>query len=391
MRRLSWIFALVGLVGCGETRQTIGPVVTSAPAATVPATGAAAPAGGGLELEPVAEGFSQPTFVAHAGDGSGRVFVVEQGGTIRTLDGAMFLDIRERVNSDGNEQGLLGLAFAPDFADSGVFYLNYTAQNDNSVTARFRSADGGGSGDPDSEEVLLDIEDPAANHNGGMLAFGPDGYLYVGLGDGGAANDRFQNGQNRRTLWGKLLRIDVSAPTGYAIPADNPFGAGEAQPEIWAYGLRNPWRFSFDRATGDLYVGDVGQNRLERVSYQPAGAAGGLNYGWPIIEASQCLGGNSCDTAGLVLPVAEYSHDDGCSITGGYVYRGQRYPDLAGAYLYGDYCSGRIWTLRRDGERWAASEALDTSIFISSFGEDEAGEIYVASHAEGAIYRLALR
>jgi glucose/arabinose dehydrogenase len=317
------------------------------------------------------------------------MFVVEQGGTIRTMDGAMFLDIRDRVNPSSNEQGLLGLAFAPDFASSGVFYVNYIARNDNSITARFRSADGGQSGDPASEEVLLDIEDPAANHNGGMLAFGPDGYLYIGLGDGGAANDRFKNGQNLRSLWGKLLRIDVSAATGYATPADNPFDADEALPEIWAYGVRNPWRFSFDRVTGDLYVGDVGQNRLERINYQPAGSPGGQNYGWPIIEASSCLSGDSCDRTGLTLPIAEYSHDEGgCTVIGGYVYRGARYPDLAGTYLYADYCSGKIWTLRRAGESWTPSLALDKSMLISSFGEDEAGELYVVAHNEGAIYRL---
>jgi glucose/arabinose dehydrogenase len=395
MRKTFWIIWLVLLAGCGSSRQTIGPVVTSAPATqAAAATGAPPPTAGGgqLALEPVAEGFTEPTFVTHAGDGSGRMFVAEQGGTIRTLDGAMFLDIRDRVNPSSNEQGLLGLAFAPDFASSGVFYVNYTARNDNSITARFRSADGGTSGDPASEEVLLDIEDPAANHNGGMLAFGPDGYLYVGLGDGGAGDDRFKNGQNLRALWGKLLRLDVSAATGYATPADNPFDADEARPEIWAYGVRNPWRFSFDRATGDLYVGDVGQNRLERINYQPAGSPGGQNYGWPIIEATSCLSGDSCDRAGLTLPIAEYSHDEGgCSVIGGYVYRGARYPDLAGTYLYGDYCSGKIWTLRRAGESWTASQALDKAMLISSFGEDEAGELYVVAHNEGAIYRLVLR
>ncbi len=388
------LLLLVLLVACGDSGiQPLPPIVTPAvaspPAPTAAPTTSASPLR--LDLEPVATGFDRPTFIANAADGSGRLFVVEQAGTIRTTSGQLFLDIRERVNDSGNEQGLLGMAFAPDFAASGVFYLNYTATNDDSVTARFKLSADGLSGDPQSEEVLIRVEDPAANHNGGMLAFGPDGYLYIGLGDGGAANDQFRNGQSRSTLWGKLLRIDVSAPTGYAIPADNPFDPAETRPEIWALGLRNPWRFSFDRATGDLYIADVGQNRFEWLHYQPNADAGGQNYGWPIVEGSACLRGATCDTSGLTLPIAQYTHDEGgCAIVGGYVYRGARYPALAGTYVFADYCLGKIWSAQPDGAGWATTEQLDKPLLITSFGEDEAGEIYVAGQSDGTIYHLTV-
>lgn len=392
-RRLIMLVLLGMMTACGDSgKQPLPPISTVVPATVAPAAATTAPSSGGTRafgLEPVAEGFSEPVFLTHAGDDSGRLYVVEQAGTIRTLDGTLFLDVRERVNDSGNEQGLLGLAFAPDFATSGVFYLNYTATNDDSITARYRLAADGESGDPGSEEILLRIADPAANHNGGMLAFGPDGLLYIGLGDGGAANDRYQNGQNRNSLWGKLLRLDVSASSGYTIPPGNPFGNGETKPEIWAYGLRNPWRFSFDRATGDLFVGDVGQNRVEWLHVQAANAGGGQNYGWPIVEGFACLSGNSCDKTGLTQPVAEYSHaEGGCSVVGGYVYRGTRLPNLVGTYLFGDYCSGKIWTMQADGDRWNTTEALDTELLISSFGEDQAGEVYVVAHNTGAIYRV---
>ncbi|MBA3468853.1 MAG: PQQ-dependent sugar dehydrogenase [Herpetosiphonaceae bacterium] len=395
MRKSSAVLLLlVLLAACGDSGvQPLPPIVTPAPSRPPAPTTPPADSAGALklELEAVASGFDNPTFIANAGDGSGRLFVVEQAGTIRTTDGQLFLDIRERVNDGGNEQGLLGLAFAPDFATSGVFYVNYTATNDDSVTSRFRLTGAGEAGDQQSEEVLLRIEDPAANHNGGMLAFGPDGYLYIGLGDGGAANDQFRNGQNRRTLWGKLLRIDVSAPTGYTVPADNPFSDDATRSEIWALGLRNPWRFSFDRATGDLYIGDVGQNRFEWVHYQPAADSGGHNYGWPIVEGSTCRGNSACDTTGLTLPIAEYSHDGGgCSVIGGYVYRGARYPALVGTYVFADYCLGTIWTTQRAESGWVTTEQLDKDLLITSFGEDEQGEIYVAGQNDGTIYHLTV-
>jgi glucose/arabinose dehydrogenase len=317
--------------------------------------------------------------------------VVEKGGTIRLLPGGEpFLDIVERVGSGGSEQGLLGLAFHPRFRENGLFYVYYTARNGDNVVARFGLTPDGRAGDPASERRLIVQPDPAANHNGGMLAFGPDGFLYIGLGDGGGQNDRYRNGQNRRALLGKLLRVDVDRGDPYAIPPDNPFvGDPDARPEIWAYGLRNPWRFSFDRATDDLYIGDVGQNRYEWVHFQPAGDRGGRNYGWPIVEGDHCLQGEGCDRAGLTPPVAEYPHSQGCSITGGYVYRGARYPLLFGVYLFGDFCSGRLWALTRDGAgAWATSEMLDTEVNLSSFGEDEAGEVYLTDLSRGIVYRL---
>jgi glucose/arabinose dehydrogenase len=226
-----------------------------------------------------------------------------------------------------------------------------------------------------------------------MLAFGPDGYLYLGLGDGGGANDQFDNAQDRATLLGKLLRIDVDRGDPYAVPPDNPFaGQAGARAEIWAYGLRNPWRFSFDRATGDLYLGDVGQSQREWVHFQPAGDPGGRNYGWPIVEGTRCRGGAACQQGGLTPPVAEYTHALGCSITGGYVYRGPRFPPLRGAYLFGDFCSGRVWALARDGAgAWRMTELLRLEARISSFGEDEAGEVYVADLAGGTVARLTAR
>ncbi len=347
-----------------------------------------------LDVEEVASDLAEPLFVTHAGDGSGRIFVVEKGGTIRTVpDGDLFLDIRERVGSDASEQGLLGLAFHPQFEENDLFYVNYTNQEGDTVVARYTAPGDRTQGDPESEQVVLTQDQPAANHNGGMLAFGPDGYLYIGLGDGGGAGDQFGNGQNPDTFLAKILRIDVNAggEQPYTVPRDNPFvGQEGTRPEIWATGLRNPWRFSFDRGTGDLYIGDVGQNRYEWVNYQPAGLREGRNYGWPITEGNHCFDAENCDRTGLTPPVAEYTHDDGnCSITGGYVYRGARYPQLRGSYVFGDYCSGQLWTLARNGENeWVMTEMTDTDRTISSFGEDEAGELYLTDIQDGAVYRV---
>ncbi len=234
---------------------------------------------------------------------------------------------------------------------------------------------------------------PASNHNGGHLAFGPDGFLYVGLGDGGAAGDRFGNGQNGATLLGAMLRLDVNTASPYAIPLDNPFvDDPTVRDEIWAIGLRNPWRYSFDRLTGDLYIGDVGQNKYEEVNLQPAASSGGKNHGWPIMEGSHCYPDDAgqCDQAGLSQPVLEYDHSQGCSITGGYVYRGQAYPVLHGVYLFGDYCSGRVWGLARDIDGgWEVVEFLQQNLRISSFGEDESGELYLMAMDQGVLYRLA--
>ena len=340
--------------------------------------------------------FDRPVFLTPAGDGSGLLYVVEQAGVIHRIDpdapdrSDVFLDVRARVSRDGNEEGLLGLAFAPAFADNGRFYVYYSAADPRrSVLSRFE-VDSDGLADTGSEEVLLEVEQPFPNHNGGMIAFGPDGMLYVALGDGGLAGDPFGNGQNSGTLLGAILRIDTeqAAPGApYAIPADNPFvGEAGARGEIWAYGLRNPWRFSFDRETGDLWTGDVGQNLLEEVNIVRRGA----NYGWNVMEGSRCFRAASCDTDDLQAPVAEYDHGRGCSVTGGYVYRGQRQSQLEGVYLYADFCSGRIWGLRHDGGNVTEQGELANAPFeISSFGEDTAGEVYVLGF-DGGIYTIAV-
>ncbi|MDE2838975.1 MAG: PQQ-dependent sugar dehydrogenase [Chloroflexota bacterium] len=350
-----------------------------------------------LELERVfpALTFERPVLLTHAADGSGEVYVVEQRGVVHRIDPATpertetFLDISGRVSRGGNEEGLLGLAFDPVFAENGRFYVYYSAASPRrSVLSRFHiRADG--LGDPGSESVVLEVAQPYSNHNGGMIAFGPDGMLYVALGDGGSAGDPQRNGQDIGTLLGNILRIDVTQREGgraYAIPADNPFaGRSDARGEIWAFGLRNPWRFSFDRETGDLWTGDVGQNALEEVDIVQRGG----NYGWNVMEGSLCFRPAACDPSPFAAPVTEYGRDAGCSITGGYVYRGQRLPELRGVYLYGDYCSGRIWGLRWDGERVTEQAQLARADFqIPSFGEDGAGEVYVLGF-DGGIYTFA--
>lgn len=374
--------------------DTVAP--TAAPTATpVPTATPTAPTVEGLDvtLEPLAEGLAEPVFAGHAGDGSGRIFVLEKAGRIVALnaDGSQpltFLDIRERVGSSASEQGLLGLAFDPQFLANGRLFVNYTDKNGDTVIARFQANPELTAADPASETTLLTAAQPATNHNGGMLAFGPDGYLYAGLGDGGGANDRYENGQDLGTILGTLLRLNVRGE-GAVAPADNPFvGAENARPEIWAYGLRNPWRFSFDRLTGELWIADVGQNQWEEVNVQPAGSRGGENYGWPIMEGTHCFQADTCAQEGLILPAAEYDHDLGCSITGGYVYRGVAQPALHGVYFYGDYCSGRIWGLApaADGG-WQTAELLKSDAQISSFGETEDGELLVVDYA-GTLFRL---
>ena len=356
-----------------------------------------------LKLAPVAEGLDRPLFVTHADDGSDRLFIVEKPGTVRILsEGRIaerpFLDIRDRVGSSGSEQGLLGLAFAPDYERTGYFYVNYTDRRGDTVVARYQVTVDPNLADPASGAVVLKLKQPAGNHNGGMLAFGPDGRLWIGAGDGGGSNDRYGNGQNPRTLLGKMLRLDVTSDPGqaYVIPADNPWLSSDwngqaVRDEVWAVGLRNPWRYSFDRSTGDLWIADVGQNRYEEINRVPAGSPGGLNFGWPITEGAHCFPEDkACDRRGLETPLFEYSHEEGnCSITGGYVYRGAQIPALAGAYLFGDFCSGKIWALAREGTGWNATAMLDTDLSLSSFGEDEAGELYVTDLNRGGVYRLA--
>ena len=352
-----------------------------------------------LDVEPAFPNLAldRMVYLTHAGDGSDRLFVLLQPGRImlfpndRSVESAtVFLDIRERVSDRGNEEGLLGLAFDSDYATSGHLYLYYTASAPRrSVVSLFSvHPDDSNRADPASEQIILQMPQPFSNHNGGMLAFGPDGLLYIGVGDGGSAGDPRGNGQNPDTLLGSILRIDprsLGNGRSYSIPPDNPFvGMDGFREEVWAYGLRNPWRFSFDPETADLWAGDVGQNRYEEVDIiQP-----GRNYGWNVMEGHHCFL-QICDQTGLELPVIEYPLTGGnCSVTGGYVYRGSQLPFLHGAYVYGDFCSGRIWALRHDGQGVTQHLTLaDTDLRISSFGEDASRELYILSF-DGKIYHL---
>ena len=342
--------------------------------------------------------FQRMVFLTYPGDGSNRLFLVLQPGCIMVFpndesvsSAKEFLNIQNRVNDEGNEEGLLGLAFDPDYATNGFFYVYYSAGGPRrSVVSRFSvSEDDPNRADYVSEEVILVVPQPYGNHNGGNILFGPDGYLYIGLGDGGSGGDPQGNGQNPGTLLGSILRIDPRTPSvgrNYSIPSDNPFvGVPGFREEIWAYGLRNPWRFSFDSETDELWAGDVGQNRWEEIDIVIKGG----NYGWNIMEGAHCFRPSvSCDETGLELPIMEYPHGEGCSVTGGYVYRGPRLPSLNGAYIYGDFCSGKIWALRYDGQRVTDHTLLvDSDLQISSFGQDQEEELYILSF-DGRIYRL---
>ena len=424
MSRTTWaVMLLVALVACGEPSRpdTIAvPVAQQEAATSAPASPTPLPAPSPrpviptpsvphepLTPAPLTELAVEPAFPAlslsrmvgmsYPPDGSDQLYVVLQPGRIVSfpndpnVDTAeLFLDIRDRVNDRGEEEGLLGLAFDPQYAANGHLYVYYSASGPRrSVVSRFSASADGRRADPGSERVLLEVAQPFSNHNGGQIAFGPDGYLYIALGDGGSRGDPHGNGQDLTTLLGSILRIDVRAVESegaYAVPSDNPFvGRAGTRPEIWAYGLRNPWRFSFDRATGDLWTADVGQNRFEEVDViRP-----GLNYGWNVMEGEECFVRSDCDRTGLEMPVVEYGREGGCSVTGGYVYRGSRLPSLYGAYVYGDYCSGRIWALRHDGDEVIEHlQIADSSLRIPSFGEDADGDLYVLSF-DGTIYRFA--
>ncbi len=364
-----------------------------------------------IETELIASGFQRPVDIANAGDGSGRLFIVEKVGRIRIIqaDGSVatepFLDISDRVNSGANERGLLGLAFHPEYGQNGYFYVNYTTSRSvagtdsgDTIVARYSLGDGTDQADPDSEKILLTLDQPYSNHNGGDLLFGPDdGYLYISTGDGGRGGDPLGAGQDKDRLLAKLLRIDVDGGDPYAIPPDNPFvGEEGAQPEIWAWGLRNPWRIAFDLETFDLYIADVGQNAYEEVNFEPADSPGGVNYGWNLMEGMHCYNRPTCNEDGdLTLPVFEYGRSLGQSITGGEVYRGSRYPGLDGAYFVADYVTGRLWALSRDAQgEWRDAQVGNLGFGPTSFGLDEAGEIYVAydsnenTPTRGQIHRL---
>jgi glucose/arabinose dehydrogenase len=351
-----------------------------------------------LGVERVAGGFNQPVYVTHAGDGSGQLYVMEKVGSIRFLDGSMFLDIRDRVIDTGvfsyeREQGLLGMAFHPNFAQNGMFYVHYNDRSGQHIFSRF-TVGASGVADPNSERVFLSYHQPEVNFNGGMLEFGPDGYLYIGLGTGGTAVELQNNSQDLSTLLGKILRIDVDGGEPYAIPPDNPFvGVPGAREEIWLLGLRNPYRFSFDRATNDLYIGGPGHFRREWIEFKRGDAGGGLNFGWPVLEGSICWVDyqGPCATDGFELPIAEYETyvDGNCVVISGYVYRGQRFPLLQGAFLFGDFCSGRVWTVAPNAQgQWVQTEMMRAGVMISSFGEDEVGEVYITDIDGGGIYRI---
>ena len=346
-----------------------------------------------IRLQEVAGGLGSPVYLT-APRSDARLFIVEQAGRIRVVENGSllptpFLDITDRVSS-GGERGLLSAAFHPSYAANGFFYVNYTDRNGDTRIERYRVGADRNRADPGSAKLILQVAQPFPNHNGGLVVFGPDGKLYVGMGDGGSGGDPQGHGQNRATLLGDILRIDVDAGDPYAIPADNPYvGQSASRNEIWASGVRNPWRFSFDREAGLLYVADVGQSALEEINVVPAGS-GGLNYGWNVMEGSRCFRpAEGCTRTGLVVPVLEYGHGEGCSVTGGYVYRGSRIPALRGHYFYSDFCRGWIRSFRHGG-----GQALDRREWevgdvdnVLSFGEDAAGELYVLS-TNGRVYRI---
>ena len=379
------------LSSCGGGGSGPSPV----PSPTAVSCAAGTPVAGipALTARLVVSGLRSPLDLQSVREDRERVYVVEQGGRIRVvrngqLQAAAFLDVSDRISS-GGERGLLGLAFHPRFAQNRRFFVNYTDPRGDTRISEFLAASADAA-DASTERVLVRAAQPFSNHNGGGLAFGSDGYLYIGLGDGGSGGDPLGNGQRLDTLLGKMLRIDVDGVAPYAVPADNPFRSiPGAQPEIWAFGLRNPFRFSFDRATGDLYVGDVGQNAVEEVDF--AGPrVGGQNYGWNLTEGSACYSPSSgCNKAGITMPVYEYDHSQGCSITGGVVYRGCRMPDLAGTYFFGDYCRGFVRSFRSAGGQ--ATDVRQWSLTginsVSSFGLDADGEVYVVDY-DGEVYRL---
>jgi glucose/arabinose dehydrogenase len=388
------VVGLGGLVACGGNASPTG-----LPTPTAPSCAAGSPTSGvppSLTARLVASGLRHPLDLQHAPGDRERLYVVEQGGTIRVirngqLAGDAFLDVSSRISS-GGERGLLGLAFHPRFATNGRFFVNYTDRRGDTHVAEFH-ATSPDAADPASERLLLTVDQPFANHNGGGLAFEGSGRLLVALGDGGSGGDPFGNGQNLDTLLGKILRIDVDAGAPYAVPADNPFATTPgARPEIWAYGLRNPFRIAVDGQTGDLYIGDVGQSRVEEIDVERAPLRGGQDYGWNVMEGSQCYRpARGCSQEGLTLPVHEYTHAEGCSVTGGVVYRGCRMPELAGTYFFADYCSGFVRSFRlvngqaTDVRDWTASlSGVDSP---TSFGLDAEGEVYVVDY-DGEVYRL---
>ena len=394
-RVLLLVLGALPFSGCGGDESPAGPTPSPSP------TSASCPSGAPVSGIPpltgrlVVSGLRAPLDLQSVPGDTERLYVVEQGGRIRIVRNGQiagtFLDVAGRLSS-GGERGLLGLAFHPQFATNRRFFVNYTNPAGDTHITQFR-ASSADAADPASERILLEVGQPFANHNGGGLAFDNAGRLLIALGDGGSGGDPLNNGQKLGTLLGKILRVDVDAGSPYAVPADNPFRAtAGALPEIWAYGLRNPFRIAIDRPTGDLYIGDVGQNAVEEIDVDPGSRRGGLNYGWRITEGSRCFNPSSgCDTSGITMPIYEYSHGEGCSVTGGVVYRGCRVPALAGTYFFADYCSAFVRSLRfASGQAtelrdWTSSlRGLDSP---TSFGLDAAGELYIVDQ-DGEIYRL---
>ena len=379
-----------------STAQTSDPEPAKAPftpAGAVP----------GVSLEQIATDIGPITGIANAGDArlfltlrGGRILIFENG-AVRSQD---FLNIGSLVNANAFERGLLSVAFHPDYEDNGFFFVNYTNLNGDTVVARYQVSSDRNRAEPSSARILLTIAQPEANHNGGQLQFGPDGYLYIGMGDGGGALDPACRAQKTDTLLGKMLRIDVdenvNAAPFHGIPQDNPFrGAGDPPDEVWASGFRNPWRFSFDRLTGDLWIADVGQNQREEINFQPATSDGGENYGWKVMEGTLCTNSSDacpastppCNSSAFTPPVLEYAHTSGCSVTGGYVYRGNGVPQLQGSYIFGDFCSGVIWAASRQGDGFRVRTVSDSAGQLSTFGEDAQGELYAAT-LNGRLVRI---
>jgi glucose/arabinose dehydrogenase len=372
---------------------TAGPIYL--PAVTKNATPTPTSAPVAAAWTQVATGLADNDGIVSAGDGSGRLFVVMRAGSIRVIQNgqvaaAPFLDIHAKVNSSSSERGLIGLTFHPNYKSNGYFYVNYIDLSGNTVIARFKVSADANHADPASETDLLHVQQPYANHNGGSLAFGPDGFLYIGLGDGGGQGDPNGNAQNVNSLLGKILRIDVDHGSPYAIPAGNPFAAGGGRPEIWVYGLRNPWKFSFDAGSGDLFIGDVGQDLYEEIDYLAAGSPGGNNFGWNYREGLHPYKGTPPANLVFTDPVFEYDHGQGCAVIGGPVYRGSALAGWQGTYLFGDYCSGKIWGLRNVGGKWQGSLLFTTAYSITAFGADEQGEIYLTDQ-KGAVEKLAVK
>lgn len=348
------------------------------------------------EWKKIVDGFLKPLGMAAPQHLPDVFYILEQNGLIKIVQKGIvlpdpFIDLSNQINSNGNEQGLLGMALDPNYGENRLFYLNYTNLNGNTTISRFQAGADFLSADPKSEKILLTQEQPYSNHNGGNLIFGPDGFLYIGFGDGGSGGDPKHNGQNMDTILGKIIRIAVSGQESYAVPDNNPYIGGGGRSEIWASGLRNPWRFSFDRSNGDMFIADVGQNKWEEINFVAAGSEPGINFGWNYREGKHSFEGQVPVGLNLQDPVAEYDHSEGCSVTGGYVYRSTILPEWNGVYFYGDYCTGKIWGLLPDGQGgWRNKLLFETNQNISSFGEDQNGELYLISH-HGALFRLEER